>query len=702
MAHCIREDILQGVEKVPVIGVPGTLVVYGENASPILSNANQEVILAAAQYGEGRIVVFSHDGYVAEMEKRSNDDTNMRNLYRNIQQWVTKGKFSSNTQVVYNVNGALPPKGLVIWSQLEDPKGAKYEELLKFVASGGAMIIAMTPWGFLQLKPEHTLETLPMNRFVKNAGMCFTSEYFSSGESLSVRDNCAQQSHVIPILENMDIGHLTETITRALSYIPVEHNGIVKDKIQDIISHWQNETSCHPCPLTPAKTSQEKALITLMNHEFESGFAASEWKIPTVGVFPGDLPANQDLEIGVVTIKKPECEDRCFHPTGYYVPAGKELRVTLGEEPSQVKGIWSVAIGSHSDSLLGIDDAWRRWPVVQIVQRLDKPDVYLKTHSGGLVYFVSNGCNVGITAAIENVVQAPYYDINDESLKANWQIRRKTPGLWADLVGRHIMLTVPASSVRELDSPEEVISFWDSVVETHCHLAGVDPCKRRREWVVTDEQPSAGYMHSGYPIVTCLDVANPNHNGPCDVSLLNVSGLRSKGSWGMFHELGHNLQDSMWTFEGTGEVTCNIFTLHAMDVLCGQKPWIHAWLQGQIPEAESYLKNGATFAEWQNQPGVALFIYAQLARDFGWLAYREVFMMYNNLQDTERPEGFQDQVDQWISRFSRVVEHNLCPLFEFWGFPISTSIKNSLSHLPVHFPKDEIMRHGPGVAPTTQ
>ena len=51
---------------------------------------------------------------------------------------------------------------------------------------------------------------------------------------------------------------------------------------------------------------------------------------------------------------------------------------------------------------------------------------------------------------------------------------------------------------------------WDAVVMAHTDLRGTEPSNGRGQWVNTDEQPSMGYMHSGYPIVTHLDVSDPN------------------------------------------------------------------------------------------------------------------------------------------------------------------------------------------------
>jgi hypothetical protein len=53
-------------------------------------------------------------------------------------------------------------------------------------------------------------------------------------------------------------------------------------------------------------------------------------------------------------------------------------------------------------------------------------------------------------------------------------------------------------------------------------------------------------MHSGFPLVTILDVAdlkNPNF-------LFNYEKIIKKGDWGYFHEMEHNLQRNWWTYKG--------------------------------------------------------------------------------------------------------------------------------------------------------
>ena len=67
-------------------------------------------------------------------------------------------------------------------------------------------------------------------------------------------------------------------------------------------------------------------------------------------------------------------------------------------------------------------------------------------------------------------------------------------------------------------------------------------------------------MHSGYPLMAHLDQ---------QANLVNTKHLRSECNWGFYHEVGHNHQVGDWTFDGTVEVTVNLFTLYVYEFLCG-------------------------------------------------------------------------------------------------------------------------------------
>ena len=104
----------------------------------------------------------------------------------------------------------------------------------------------------------------------------------------------------------------------------------------------------------------------------------------------------------------------------------------------------------------------------------------------------------------------------------------------------------------------------------------------------------------GYPVVSHLDIADPTNDS------FVLSGNWSN-FWGIYHEIGHNLQRDAWTFEGALEVTCNIFSMYCMYHVTGDSPMKCEWVQLQMPGIRNALVSGDyNFASWKSDPGIAI------------------------------------------------------------------------------------------------
>ncbi len=170
-------------------------------------------------------------------------------------------------------------------------------------------------------------------------------------------------------------------------------------------------------------------------------------------------------------------------------------------------------------------------------------------------------------------------------------------------------------------------------------------------------------------------------------NLVDVNHLVREGDWGFYHETGHMFQNSDWTFEGTGEVTVNLFTMYILDKLCNIKPEFGRISKPNIErQYRLYFKNGSQFKQWKKKPFLALYMYYQLQQEFGWESFKQVFVRYHSLLPNQRPKNDQEKRDQWMTNFSKITDRNLGPFFELWGVPISKSAKNSVSTLPVWLP----------------
>jgi len=614
-------------------------------------------------------------------------------FHDNLKKWLTKRTFDRNDSII-------DAKDKVNVEKLKSSKIVVYHggnvaispsELAEFVRNGGALLHCETPWRFKQ--PSDA----PYTSLLNDAGLCYVGGYSAVNDTgYSVKENKADDAHLLRVLDEagQNLNKTVDQVNRLsiLKYLPANVLLQLKGLVEKLWETCRKElfNSTIPSPKNQISKIRDRAILNiwLLCHDV---LQKQNIKAPGVDLFPGDFSVEHPLKNHTLEFHS-DIED--YHSTACYLPAGQTLRVEVLSVNNYSN--WQIMIGCHTDDL-NQKEKLRRWPRVNKKVRLDKKSLELSTPFGGLIYMISpNEPGGSIRLKLENVVDSPRFRLTegDKGRKA-WNHSRHSPGLWADVEGELLAITMPASRVREIDfdSLTSVMKTWDSVVRLYHDLRGSDVSKFRRTWIVTDEQPSAGSMHSGYPIVTHLDVADPKGTG----FLLNGSALQAEGRWGVFHEIGHNMQRREWTFEGTGEVTVNIFTLCAMDEICRLKPWIHKSLKGHLTETEKFLKDGANFEHWKKSPFIALFVYAQLAHEFGWENYRNVFRRYEAMPEIGRPAIDQKKIDTWFSIFSETVGCNLAPLASFWNIPISSEAVAYLrTAFPVGFlPDDEVTRFAP-------
>jgi len=188
-----------------------------------------------------------------------------------------------------------------------------------------------------------------------------------------------------------------------------------------------------------------------------------------------------------------------FFFLGYYVAAGTPIQIDIVAQQGATG--WTARIGCHSDDLKNCNE-YRRWNCISICKSLTNRSVQMCSAFGGLLFLDSpdEGFN-SITMHLHRVVLTPCYYLADPNRAERWQYQREyAQGLWADISGRYIVFNVPSTSVRQLDSAQldRALEYWDSVALAHHNLGGTQP--KRRERIVCDEQPSAGYMRKFYSL----------------------------------------------------------------------------------------------------------------------------------------------------------------------------------------------------------
>lgn len=701
--------LLDGVRQIVAPGIPGPLVVAGPNAFPVVaggSGRHREPVVAAGAAGRGRVVAFGHPGY---FEAEAVADAGTARLLANGVRWAS-GNAAGASRV--GVRGApallaalraagwdarpldgadwlrqLPAHRVLCWR----PDTAAERVLgpvRRWLQSGGGLVTAELGWGWLQLHPGRTLRDIPANRLLAEAGVQWADGYlaptapggYDAATPPPVTCHAGKALRAVSAARgegaSADLEQASVTLTRAVVTLPRDDRfvrpGLAALRRRTAGAIVPTEKS----PLT-AKQPVERLLLAMDLHELREATPERVRAHPAAVAFPGAVPdsaprVRRELAVSLAR--------GGWQSTGLYAAPGERITVTV---PAGAEGL-TLRIGAHTDALWDAD-SWRRAPEISRAWALRGGTQTVASAFGGAIYIecaARSGPSGLAKIAISNAVEAPLYVLGSTSLD-EWRSRQRgLPAPWAELVSSKVCLTVPSRAVRDLQDPEALMRFWESVVDACATLAAWPLERRTPERYVADVQISAGYMHSGYPIMTHLDAA------PLMVNREAMLAAREP-TWGLFHEMGHNHQSGDWTFEGMTEVTVNLFTLYVLDRVCGIGSQARRETTREVRERKvsAYLAKGPDYSRLVADPFLALIHYEQIREAFGWEAFRDVFAEYRALPAAERPRTEQQKRDQWALRLSRRVGRNLGPFLVAWGVPVTAEALRSLEGLPAWMPE---------------
>jgi len=712
------DAILDGVSHVGVPGWPGIVCAFGPESFPLVAGSASKrlaPVAAATRFGEGRAVMFGHDGYMSAGILGKDDHGR---LMVQAVRWAAGARTIPDhepriaTLKVDALRAHLASRGLDVmkfgdnWHvKLEavdvvctDPARLGGESdvaaLRKFVRAGGGLVVAGTGWGWCQIHKRPITE-YPGNLLLAPAGLVQANSgagATASGKRMAVANPPPELCQAAWALEKLtahsrdeakltreQIGQAVYTVTLAAQNLP-EDDELLMPRLEELVANLGE--AAYPMPDRPLRqdTSGLASVAVVLENKRLRELAPEEMAAhPAARGFPYAVADDAPRVTRTVTV---DAARPNWHSTGLYAPPGELITVTV-DQRAAAAGL-TVRLGCHQDRLWHLD-RWSRWPELTFVKRVTSRETKVANPFGGPVYVdVPRGCKIGTTRVeIAGAVEAPWYVLGRTTADEWRDAVRSRPAPWAELECERIILTVPSKVVRDLEDPEPLMKNWDRVVELEDELAGYEPGFRKRpERMVCDQQISAGYMHSGYPIMTGLDVIALN---------VNASKLFEKGKtvgWGHWHELGHNHQSGDWTFDGTVEVTVNLFTLYVLEHLHGVKlpevGWGPLRMERRLSALKSHLKTGQPIRD----VGLWLVMYAQMIEGFGWQPMKDVFVEYRKLPQSERPKSQAQKRDQWMVRYSKRVNRNLGPFFQKWGVPTTEAARKSIAHLPVWMPPD--------------
>eukprot|EP00727_Mastigamoeba_balamuthi_P011652 m51a1_g7109 hypothetical protein (986) ;mRNA; r:67566-70781 len=695
-----RSTLVSGVPaQYAIDGSPSTLVLFSPDAVSLAVDGNGDSVAAAATYEQGKVCLFGHGSFITK--ERSNFG-----LVRNCLQWMKTGRASLvcslngevNTQAqrdavaaagcTSTTSGGLSQSALagvdVLFLFTEDLSNdsaagttQSIEAVRSFVRSGGSLVASGLGWYWTAYRKSE-ITAHPATALLAPCGLAVTDDVASG--AVTVQQNnatSAGRTNLWSAFEAMrssetpepsalstalalvgSLGRCLESGLDAAGLAPLRREAAGAFSAACSWLGWGLTTRANPVLPTDALRRSCMRLAWAL----PASVPTVDWAAESA-LFPGDVP-NASLVTRTVTVPRDRTR---WHSTALFVSAASVLTVRI---PADQAGTMALQIGCHTDSVPETDK-WARWQEVAVSVPLAAAETTVRVRFGGLLYIDVGARGSPVDVQLRGrLSDAPVFRAG-ATTAAQWGANvSATASPWGEVEARDVVFTLPTAALREVRDMAAVADYWQGVMDCMYHFRTAGPEAYRLRYVADEHRDTDWYMHGGYPIVMWLEAAGQT-----------LMTTRTWSHWGHYNECGHSLQSPMWTFEGTEEVTNNLFSLYCERAMTGSWSWQADALRDAQARAEDY-KRSPDFAKWKQDPWVALMMYKELADRWGWDLFMDLFREYDALPQSERPVSDDSKRDQWLVRTSRHVSHNLSPLFDSWGVPVSVAARQQVSGLP--------------------
>ena len=705
-------DIMKNSSSYTIDGAPGNLIVFGSRAEVLLSDSDGNAVIAKTDYGKGSLAAFTHG---AMLEEKTNQIQDNLNVFLNTAEALgispsdakkvlivpnipaghlknTRWKAETKNTVPDNLSSydlviISIPYEIGSWFRKQDA-----DRLLKFADGGGKIIGAGMGWVYMSYgdgKKGESIKKFPGNLLFSPAGIFFGTGY-AKGKILKSDNKGNDRLSGNAVQSAVQILKKGKSISEKelKQYLNIFSEGLadfdgpellLKEHKDFLIEQMKENTKLIPTKESPLKKSKTEEILTaaLLNYWIQTG-----------NDFPREIFQNQKEMRKLLESRKissinysqtkrkisADLKDTFWIETGLYARPLEIIKIKT--DGSLLKSGLGIRIGAQSDVLLRFNDEikeWKRWPEISINKSLNEKEVQIMNPFGGLIFIENPKPGSRAEFSIEGGTEAISFNSEKHSLEDWNRMLKNSDAEWGIIGNSNIKIVTTERALKKLKDPVKLAKFWETAWKNSQELLQ-EKKRNYAQYIVCDTQISGGYMHSGNPIMTWMDQ---------EEIVLGLDGkLFTEGSWGHFHEIGHNMQRGEWTFEGTTEVTTNIFTLYNMEKMIKIAPIDNQILKEHRIKYKSYLKKGGDFEEWKKDPFIALMTYLKLQEKFGWNAYKSVFAQYNSLPDAQKPRNNQDKIDTWVRIFSKTVKMNLFPYFRKWAWPVSDKVNSELKTLP--------------------
>ena len=452
---------------------------------------------------------------------------------------------------------------------------------------------------------------------------------------------------------------------------------------------------------------------------------------PDAAVYPGPVSENAPrITKGIIINGNYQTDpgymlngqETVLRPTGLYVPAGEII--TISNPGNLSLKDWKVRVGISFFDLEGGYAVYNRFPRIGnsfVIQGQGQETQIANPFGGGLYIEIPDGSSVGeVTLNVQGAVEMPTY-----ALAGHTGLNQSVSKFLADvdkayipyfeLIGNSFNLTWPNRFGHLYQDPQAVLGRLDELFAAVSQMAGRPTERIRSEWLATDRMipcPSTVYCAS-YPLHADLDVGDPtlreendyNSASPLQYIRNDYFGetantdiiSQRNGAEILWHEWGH-LHNLPTLICQEQETNVHLpFTVLADQVLGADIDTALRYSGFQDYDRNDAALDTMFSPNWQVDKRLCLDAWdnevryqtrgwarlVEIAGLYGWEAVGKIHeAFYKRGVAFGAPINYGVTDDDFIKTASEALNLNLVPVFDFWGVPASSMMRNNLSGLP--------------------
>lgn len=376
-----------------------------------------------------------------------------------------------------------------------------------------------------------------------------------------------------------------------------------------------------------------------------------------------------------------------FDPTGFYIPANSTLTINVQQLagtalPKLIIGTYYRYMTAQQGDQAHIDP-----PIFQLTAGVN---TISSGKYGGMIWI--RFTTTGIPSSKARITfnsghqRVPVF-IKNSTTQASWNEELSTytsPDVL--LIGDRVYQVYSRTKAQEFQPQDNnaVLTTLDRVWNLENHLSGLDGSAPQHQVsvhnriLITETDRPSGLAWAYYYGVY---FTSPY------VNLMATNKVATEG-WGIWHEMGHEHQQDVWTWDALGEVTNNIHALYVERSL-GISP-SRLKRGNNWPAALAYLADNSASKDFNsnvtpiNDPFIRLCMFHQL-----WLAYGDNFyIQVHKKARTDNPTVSSD-IDKmrWFMLAACTISgKDLTNFFKKWGLKPGASVYSEIAALSLPQP----------------